>query len=599
MKKKILIALFVVIMVCLFSFVVSAADEVTLVGGEKADLTTVFKVDSKNQITGFNSGYSKNDVTDVIFPDEIVGLESNFLFGSATNLNTITFAATDTFFISGDGIFSSCSVKKITFNPDCVVEIRKGNFSDCTSLTEITFPKFKKLAGSAFKGCSKMVATNELILAEGMTDIGGHAFNGCTSLKGTVYFPESLQTIQEYSFQSTGFEYFDLSKCVNLTAVGGGYGGPFTNSDYITKIDLSACVNLKNIKSSFIADSDNLVEVILPPNLENIPHKAFAHCYKLQSIVLPASMLTVSDEAFHSARRGQDVMTFTVYVQSNVKFHDPYAFRDSGAKIEFVLLGDVTLESFLSVNTYDRITKATIVDYADPTSPWTYEVGKSITNHTIVTNYCDALALTGDHKSDSNPCVINCSACGLSTVKENPQHTEATSIVYANGYGSVGAVITACTNVGCPHKITNEAEALFTCVGYSAPLNGQGGISIGFKVNNEAIEAYTDITGSTVKYGVFAVSQNKLGQDTIFDENGNANEFAITAEIKATEFSAFELKINGFTTDEQMEAMLALGAYVKVTGNGVSEYSYIQDKAPSNGDSYHFVSFNSIIESLK
>ena len=91
----------------------------------------------------------------------------------------------------------------------------------------------------------------------------------------------------------------------------------------------------------------------------------------------------------------------------------------------------------------------------------------------------------------------------------------------------------------------------------------------------------------------------KLGMTQIFDENGNVSEGVINAEIKNTAFAAFELKINGFTTDEQMEAMLALGAYVKVTGNGVSEYSYIQDKAPSNGDSYHFVSFNSIIESLK
>ncbi len=173
-------------------------------------------------------------VTDIIFPDEIEGIEANVLFNKAANLNSLTFAATDTFFISGDGIFSGCSVKTITFNPDCVVEIRKGNFSGCTSLTKITFPRFKKLAGSAFKGCSNMVSTNELILAEGMTDIGGHAFNGCTSLSGTVYFPASLQTIQEFSFQNTGFEYFDLSKCVNLTAVGGGYGGPFNENDSIT-----------------------------------------------------------------------------------------------------------------------------------------------------------------------------------------------------------------------------------------------------------------------------------------------------------------------------------------------------------------------------
>ena len=199
MKKKLLVALFIVVMACILAFSVSAANEVTLTDGTQADFTTVFKVNSRNEVTGFNSGYDKNSVTDVIFPDEIEGIESNFLFGDAANLNTITFAATDTFFISGDGIFSKCSVKTITFNPDCVVELRKGNFAECKSLTQITFPKFKKLAGSAFASCPNMVATNDLILAEGMTEIGGHAFRDCTSLKGTVYFPSTLEKIQEYS----------------------------------------------------------------------------------------------------------------------------------------------------------------------------------------------------------------------------------------------------------------------------------------------------------------------------------------------------------------------------------------------------------------
>ena len=112
MKKRFLIALFAIITVCLFSLVVSASNEVTLVGGEKADLAVVFKI-TNNEIRGFNDGYSKNDVTDVVFPDEIVGLEANVLFNSATNLKTLTFEATDTFFISGDNIFTKCSVEKI------------------------------------------------------------------------------------------------------------------------------------------------------------------------------------------------------------------------------------------------------------------------------------------------------------------------------------------------------------------------------------------------------------------------------------------------------------------------------------------------------
>lgn len=595
MKKKFLIAFFVVLAACLFSFTVSAANEVTLVGGEKADFTTVFKVDSSNQVTGFNSGYDKNGITDVIFPDDIVGIESNFLFHSATNLNTLTFAATDTFFISGDVIFSGCSVKKITFDPNCVVEIRKGNFADCLSLTEITFPKFKKLAGSSFKGCSKMVATNELVLVEGLTEIGGHAFNGCTSLTGTVYFPESLQKIYEYSFQNTGFEYFDLSKCSNLTSVGGGYGGPFTDNDSITTLDLSGCVNLKELKSSFAADCEKLTSVILPPNLETIPHKAFAHCYKLQSIVFPASLTYVADEAFHSARNGQEIKTFTVYLQSNVQFHATYPFRDSGAKIEFVLIGDgVTAESFMEANTFASITDATVVDYLDPASPWTYTVGGAITNHTIVENYCKSFALTGDHLYGDNPCVINCSVCKLATAKENPEHNEVISYLYKNGYGEAGIKLTVCTNEGCTHELSDVMEALFECIGFSAPENGKGGITIGYKVNNQAILTYETLTNTSVRYGVFAVSQEKLGENHVFDQNGIAADGVLHAEIFNRNFAMFELKVTGFT-DEQKDKKLALGTYVAVKGEESTEYSYIQLGTPNEGEKYCFVSYSDIV----
>ncbi|MBQ8147039.1 MAG: leucine-rich repeat protein [Clostridia bacterium] len=597
MKKRLLIALFVALTVCVFAFTVSAANEVTLTDGTTADLATVFKVND-NQVTGFNTGYTKDDVTDVIFPDEIVGIESNVLFNSAANLKTLTFAATDTFFISGDGIFTNCSVEKITFNPDCVVEIRKGNFSNCTSLTEITFPKFKKLAGSSFKDCTKMVATNELVLEEGMTEIGGHAFNGCTSLSGTVRFPASLQKIQEYSFQNTGFEYFDLSKCANLTAVGGGYGGPFTDNDNITTLDLSGCTSLTALKGNFAANCDNLTNVILPPKLKTIPSKAFAHCYKLQSIVLPASVTYIEDEAFHSARSGQTIKTFTVYVQSNVQFGTKYyPFRDSGAKIEFVLIGDnVTVESFQAVNTYSAITNATIVDYLDPASPWTYTTGGAITAHTIVKNYCKPLAVNGEHLYSTNPCVKYCTSCKLATAQENPQHNISTSIVYANGYNNAGSVITGCTNDGCTHSAENEAKALFECQGFSASLTGDG-ISLGFKVNNEAIAAYTDATGKTLKYGVFAASQSKLGEEDIFDTDGNANANAIVAEIARTDFAAFDIKVMGFANDSQKNAPLAMGAYVKTSKDGVTEYSYMQASKPDGGN-YYFDSYSNILAEL-
>ena len=606
MKKKLLIALFTVLTLCLFALSVSAANEVTLVSGEQVDFEVVFKVEKsgsvENVVRGFNAGYTKNSVTDVIFPDYLAGIECNGLFGgydtpASTTINTLTFAATDEFFISGDNIFSGIPLTKVTFDPNCVVELRKGNFSGCTSLTEITFPKFKMLAGNAFSGCSNMVATNELVLAEGMTVIGKCAFDGCTSLRGTVYFPSTLEEIVESAFRKTGFDNFDLSKCVNLSKVGyGGGGGPFDNSDNITTLDLSACVKLLALNKSFAESCDSLTTVILPPNLETIPYKAFAHCYKLQSIVLPASLQRVDDEAFHSTRRGQDIMTFTIYVQSNVVFHDSYAFRDSGAKIEFVLIGDgVTAESLIAANTFVTVTGATVVDYKES---YNYTVGQTISSHTIVANYCTSLALQGVHAfNNDNPCVVNCTVCALATVKENPEHALAVSIVYEKGYDNEGVKLTACTNDGCPHKLSDKAEALFSCLGYSASNFGNVGIAVGYSVNSTAISDYTKITGATVKYGVFAVSQEKLGDNAIFGKDGALADGVLNVEVSKHGFDVFEIKVVGFK-DDQKDKKIAFGAYATMTKEGVTEYAYMQYEAPSQGDKYSFVSYNDVMAIL-
>ena len=169
------------------------------------------------------------------------------------------------------------------------------------------------------------------------------------------------------------------------------------------------------------------------------------------------------------------------------------------------------------------------------------------------------------------------------------------SIEYTNGYLNKGTSTMKCTHEGCTIDDKAEAPALFTCLGYSAPENGTGGIAIGFTVNNEAIAEYEEITGKTLKYGVFAVLQNRLGDKDVFAEDGTAAEGVISAEITNYQFVAFELKIVGFT-DEQKDTKLAMGAYVAVTDGETTEYSYMQDdsKGTFNGK-YYFASYNDII----
>ena len=193
-----------------------------------------------------------------------------------------------------------------------------------------------------------------------------------------------------------------------------------------------------------------------------------------------------------------------------------------------------------------------------------------------------------------NDCVAQCSICEETIVNHNENASLDVSIVYTS-YLQGGSKITACTNENCTHSVTTEAPALFTCLGYSASENGDGGIAVGYTVNKTAINTYEEFANVSLNYGVFAISQEKLGTGDVFDENGTVSANAISFDVTGYEYSAFVLKIVGFT-DAQKDVKLAMGAYVAVNDGEKTTYSYMQDEKKGNSDGrYYFVSYNDIV----
>ena len=604
MKKKLLTALFTAIVACLLAFTVSAANEVTLTDDTTVDLEVAFKVEG-NTVKGFNDGYSKDNIKDVVFPESITTIKS-LSFNNSTVLETVIFEASETLVLDNVS-FNASSVQKVTFNPECVLTYKSGNFYNCKSLTEITFPKFAALTGNCFQFNENMVPTNEIVFVEGITTINCHMFNGCKKVWGSVVIPSTVTTIKEGTFNSTAITSFDFSKCTNLTSIGGGYGGTFANLSALESIDLSPCVNLTKFDGGSMFEGCKVItEIILPEKLEKIPGKTFAHCYQLQSLVLPASVTTIAEEAFHSARRGQENMTFTLYIQGDITLCSRYAFRDSSAKVEFVLLGGkITAEQFKATNAgidivqsgkHSLLDEIEVVPYLSESGA--FVPGQSRTAHVIVDGYCASLVLEGDHKYEANPCVINCEECGLVTVKESPEHNFVVTIVYENGYDDKGAKNTTCTSKGCPFLESEEASAIFVCYGYSASEFGTAGITIGYYINKEAVAEYETLTGATVGYGTFAVAQEKLGANNIFDENGVVSNGVIKTEVIDMSPSAISLKIIGFE-DDQKDTKLAFGAYVAVNNGESTAYSYLQSGTPSEGEKYYFASYNDVLALTK
>ncbi len=248
-----------------------------------------------------------------------------------------------------------------------------------------------------------------------------------------------------------------------------------------------------------------------------------------------------------------------------------------------------TLEE-LNASTVGNVVTATTKSYAE------YKVLSDKSGVYAVYNYsrCEAFN-QGVHGeiTATNACVGVCGVCTDNIVSHAGNASTFDTIVYTD-YALEGAKTTVCTNEGCTYRATEKAPALFDSLGYSVPEKGAASIVMGFKANKSAIEEYERITAKTVRYGVFVATQNKLGENPIFDANGNVTSGVISAEIAIKSFDLFELKVSGFT-DEHKDEKLAMGAYVAITDENITEYSYMQDSTKGEKiGNYFFASFNGI-----
>ncbi len=158
-----------------------------------------------------------------------------------------------------------------------------------------------------------------------------------------------------------------------------------------------------------------------------------------------------------------------------------------------------------------------------------------------------------------------CQDCKKPFSCNNPSHDlEIVSISYGN-YTENGTKVLKCNTCGLEKAMETTAPALFICLGYSAPENGDGGISIRYTVNATAIEEYTKATGIELSYGLFATTKQAIGNSDIFDTNGNTLSGVVSAEVTNGNFAFLSLKMVGFDTEESKKAEFAIGAYVVTT----------------------------------
>ena len=526
----------------------------------------------------------------------------------------------------GNSTYRECAkLKKLTVIHTGDNYITAGNGESNPVLEELYLEGKMDIIGSPV--FQNNYALKHVYLGEGIRELGERAFYKCYALE-TMYLADTITSIGDRAIDmdsagkqtSTSFMFvdengnMDNTMPTSLTYIGGHFLKHFTIAN--TQI-----IFPKSFTSHKSEQKYDFEGTIYPEGF---------------SIVYLGKMTYVNLHMFYQHNGSKVVTVYLTQnsssdvnnyrVEANVGAdgtisHGAYAGINTNGTLEIYV--DNQLQNYIKATEYVKfifcgsdevcfVTRVNIPWGENMATSWGNFVSTPVTYDELVGDYqAKGETAPAKHPMESAPefsdatCTepgglkTYCLACGqIATIEktadplghklEIKDGATIVSVTYAT-YDASGIKVVNCAT--CHENCEVEAKAIFTVLGSSEKLFGEGAVAIGYEINKSAIADF-EATGKTFKYGVYAVSKDKLGDNDIFGENG-AFANALIKEITSYKNDAFELKLSGFT-DAQKDKYFAMGVYVQIVAEGKSTYSYLQLGDVANGAKYSFVTYNGL-----
>ena len=203
-------------------------------------------------------------VTDkeIVIPEGVTSIAPNAF--KKTEITSVSFPST--LGLIGSGGFYCCEMLQEMIIPEGITEIGKLTFKGCSGLRKIVLPAtVKEIGYGAFAGCK---ALESITLPEGIKAIEDAAFSECQKLKN-INIPESVEEIGDQAFEH----------CSSLT-----------------EVDLKE--GLRTIGWGAFQYCEKMTEIYLPDTIETVGYAAFYYCISLRKIHYKGGKKCMNRHAF-------------------------------------------------------------------------------------------------------------------------------------------------------------------------------------------------------------------------------------------------------------------------------------------------------------